>query len=93
MHLRGFIIGIYRDSRSSECQIRCSYLRTKVQVKIELFLFAKCRNQVEENGQLRTPANLALNKNASTHGIGDRVNPSANLNVLNSVSNIQNILE
>jgi len=48
---------------------------------------------VQENGQLHTPANLALDKNAGIHGMGDRVNPNNNLEVLNYVSNIQNILE
>jgi len=48
---------------------------------------------VEENGQLHTPTYLTLDKNAGFHGTGDRVNSSANLGVLNSVSNIQNIME
>jgi hypothetical protein len=43
--------------------------------------------------QLHTPANFCLYKNTGTHGKGDRVNPSANFDVLNSVSSIQNISE
>ena len=88
------LISTQTEERSSTPQnIWCSYLRIEGHVKVKLLLFVKWRYQVEENGHLHTPANLALDKNTGTHWIGDRFNPRANLDVLNSVSNTQNILE